>query len=98
MSALQYLTNKIIVTRTLLAPTILKAILCLYLENHEVITANMVKARCMIIDNSVPWDRRIAAICNTMRNTTECGATIISDDRDHNDLTIKFFIIRYLRK
>lgn len=90
MCILQSLTNEIIVTNTLLAPTILKAILCLYLENREVITAHMVKEKCMIIDNSVNWDVRIPAICNSMRNTVECGATIVSEDRDHNEFSITF--------
>lgn len=89
MNALQCLTTKIIVTRTRLATTILKAILCLYLDNKTVISANLVKEKCMIIDNSVPWDGRIAAICNSMRNTVECGATIVSEDRDHNEFSIK---------
>ena len=90
MNALQCLTTKIIVTQTRLAPTILKAILCLYLENREVITAHSVKEKCMIIDNNVDWAGRIPAICNSMRNTVECGATIVSEDRDHNEFSIKF--------
>lgn len=71
-----------------LQPTILTAILNIYNRGLHHITAREVKEECKIIDNSVPWDGRIPAICNAMRNTTECGFSIIGKDINSNDFTI----------
>lgn len=84
------LQKKIANATGILQPTILTAILDIYNRGLHLITAREVKERCRILNNFVPWDGRINAICNAMRNTTECGFYIVGEDVSSNDFTISF--------
>lgn len=82
--------NRILNANGILQPTILRAILNLYNGGLHLMTARIVREECYIIDNSVDWNGRLAAICNAMRNTIECGGTIVGEDIDCNDFTIEY--------
>jgi len=73
-----------------LQPQILKAIDSIVKNGVYEMTANMVKDRCIYMNSSVNWSGRLPAICNGMRNTSACGAIIISEDRDFGGFTIRF--------
>jgi hypothetical protein len=73
-----------------LQPTILKAIKLLHQEGNSSITARMIRAKCIEINNIVNWAARLPAICNAMRNTLVCGGVIKGEDRDYMSLTISF--------
>ena len=83
------LQNKI-ANSSKLQPTIFTAILKLYKNGNHQMTAEMVKKECKVIDIAISWNKKLAAICNAMRNTLGCGAVIIGEDRDFNDFTIAF--------
>ena len=82
--------NKIASATGNLQPIILNAILNVYNRGLQQITASEVKEECSKIDNSVSWNRRIPAICNAMRNATECGGRINREENPSNDFTISF--------
>ena len=82
--------NKITTANGVLQPTILTAILNLYNGGLRLMTARNVKEECRKIDKMTPWDKRIKAIYNAMRNATECGGRIIGEDKPSNDFTIAF--------
>ena len=82
--------NKIVTSSNKLQPTIFKAILNLYKKGFLQITARMVKEECVKIDLNIEWNNRLKAICNSMGRIIECGFTIISENRPHNDFTISF--------
>ena len=84
------LQNKIVTSSNKLQPTIFKAILNLYKKGFLQITARMVKEECIKIDLNIEWNNRLKAICNSMERIIECGFTIISENRPHNDFTISF--------
>ncbi len=74
-----------------LQPYIYSSIFDLYCEGEIKVSANMVKDKCNLLKPGTPWAGRIPAICNSMRNVVlDCGATIISDNRDFGDFTIMF--------
>ena len=87
---MECLQNKINNASGVLQPTIYQAILNLYLRGNRILTARMVSIECSNINALIPWNTRIPAICNSMRSTTNCGAIIISVDKDFNGFTIKF--------
>ena len=87
----QCISNKIDTVKTKLSPIIIQAILNLYNSGKLKISSEMTRDECKIINSSHPWDGRLPAICNSMRNMVDCGAKIISDDRDHLQFTIQFF-------
>lgn len=84
------LIQKIATARGILQPTILKAILNLYQRGKQQMNAKDVKEECYRLDDTKDWDGRLPAICNAMRNATECGGRIVSEDRDFLDFTIAF--------
>jgi len=84
------LQNKIANANGVIQPIILQAILNLYQQGLHVMTAGMVKNECFVIDQNILWSERIPAIYNAMRNTIECGAEIMSENRPHNNFTISF--------
>jgi hypothetical protein len=84
------LNNKIANSHNRLKPIILRAILKLYQNGKNEISANMVKVECLQIDNTIAWNNKITAICNSMRNVLDCGARITGEDRDFNGFTILF--------
>ncbi|MGL2999401.1 hypothetical protein [Flavobacterium sp. RSSB_23] len=84
------LQNKITIANGVIQPIILQAILNLYQQGNHQMTAKMVQNHCLILDNITLWNQRIPAICNSMRNATECGGIIIGEDRNFNDFTIAF--------
>lgn len=73
-----------------LQPSILTAIKSLLENGAHIQSAEMVRKKCQSLYPNTPWETRIPAICNTMRNTTNCNSQIISEDRNHNNFTIKF--------
>jgi hypothetical protein len=73
-----------------LQPSILTAIKSLLENGAHIQSAEMVRKKCQSLYLNIPWETRIPAICNAMRNATKCGAIIISEDKDHNNFTIKF--------
>lgn len=73
-----------------LRPIILRAILNIYQNGINEISAQMVKIECVYIDNNIPWNNRLPAICNAMRKSVECGGRVIGEDRDFNGFTITF--------
>ncbi|MEI6754719.1 MAG: peroxide stress protein YaaA [Paludibacter sp.] len=73
-----------------LRPTIFTAILNLYERGTRTMTARDVRLECERIDQTAPWGNRLAAICNTMRNASHCGARIVSENRNFNEFTIEF--------
>ena len=75
-----------------LQQTIYMAIIQLIESGQTTITAEMVKDKCFMINNQIPWDGRVPAICNSMRNTRKCGGRIVGEDRDFNGFTIEFNI------
>ena len=84
------LNDKIENSNNKLQPTIFKAILNLFKKGFLQITARMVKEECIKIDTNIDWNNRLKAICNSMRNSIECGGRIVGEDRDFNDFTIAF--------
>ena len=84
------MNDKIANSHNSLRPIILRAILNIYQNGNNEISAKMVKIECGIIDNTVIWDNKIPAICSGMRNTLECGGRIKGEDRDFNGFTIAF--------
>ena len=82
--------NRILNANGVLQSTILRAILNLYNGGLLLMTARNVKEECNNIDNSVDWAGRLAAICHAMRNASECGGRIVSENRDCNDFKIEF--------
>lgn len=73
-----------------LQPSILTAIKSLLENGVYTQSAEMVREKCSATNPNISWHARIPAICNAMRNTTKCGAIIISEDKPHNNFTIKF--------
>lgn len=84
--------NRILKANGVLQPTIFRAILNLYSRELHIITAREVKDECKAINDNVDWNSRIAAICNSMRNLTDCGGKIIGEDKDSNNFAINFII------
>ena len=84
------INNKIANSKSALKPIILQAIRNLYLNSNHQMTARMVKNQCIILDANISWEQKNPAICNSMRNSIECGGRIIGEDRDFNDFTIAF--------
>jgi hypothetical protein len=82
--------NKITNANGVLQPIILRAIKDIYLNGNHQMTAGMVINQCILIDNNKPWGGRLPAICNTMRNSIDCGGIIIGEDRDFLGFTISF--------
>lgn len=82
------LQNQIVNATGKLQPTILTAILNIYNRGLRLIKARDVRKECKKINNSVPWDRKISAICNAMRNATDCGGRVIGIYKPYNDFTI----------
>lgn len=83
------LIQKIAIARGILQPTILQVILNLYQRGQQQMTAQDVKEECNRLDDTKDWNR-LPAICNAMRNATECGGRIVGEDRNHNKFTITF--------
>lgn len=73
-----------------LKPIILQAIKDIYEKGNSEITAEMVRDQCIFIDDSIPWKGRIPAICNTMKNLSECGGRVVGQDKDFNGFKIVF--------
>jgi cytoplasmic iron level regulating protein YaaA (DUF328/UPF0246 family) len=84
------LNSKIANANGVLQPIILQAIKDIYLNGNHQMTARMVRNQCILIENNKPWDGRLPAICNTMRNSIECGGVIIGEDGDFLGFTISF--------
>jgi cytoplasmic iron level regulating protein YaaA (DUF328/UPF0246 family) len=84
------MNDKIANSHNSLRPIILRAILNIYQNGNNEISAKMVKKECGIIDNTVSWNNKIPAICSGMRNTLECGGRIKGEDRDFNGFKIVF--------
>lgn len=84
------MNDKIGYAHNLLRPIILRAILKIYQNGNNEISAQMVKTECAEIDNTIIWNNRIPAICNSMRNSLECGGRILGENRDFNGFTITF--------
>lgn len=84
------MNDKIANAHNLLRPIILRAILKIYQNGNNEISAQMVKTECAEIDNTIIWNNRIPAICNSMRNSLECGGRILGENRDFNGFTITF--------
>lgn len=73
-----------------LKPIVWAAILNLYQRGLHQFTAEIVKNECDVLDNTVQWNARIPAICNSMRNATKCGGGVVGEDRSNNGFTIAF--------
>jgi hypothetical protein len=84
------LKSKIINSSGKLQPYIYSAIFELYSKGEIKVSANMVRDKCNSLNPETPWAGRIPAICNSMRNLLDCGATIISDNRDFGNFSIIF--------
>jgi hypothetical protein len=84
------MNDKIANSHNTLKPIILRAILNVYENGNNEISAQMVKNECDVIANTIIWNNRIPAICNAMRKSLECGGRIIGENRDFNGFTIKF--------
>jgi len=84
------LNDKIANANNPLKPIILRAILNIYQNGNQEISARMVKTECVDIDNSILWNNRLPAICNTMRSALDCGGKIKGEDRNFNDFTVTF--------
>jgi hypothetical protein len=84
------MNDKIANAHNPLKPIILSAILNIYQNGNNEITAQMVKIECAKIDNTIIWNNRIPAICSAMRNSLECGGRILGENRDFNGFTITF--------
>jgi len=84
------INNKIANANSVLKPIILQAIREIYLNGNHQMTARMVKNQCIILDANILWDKKNPTVCNSMRNSIECGGRIIGEDRDFNDFTISF--------
>jgi len=84
------LIQRIAIARGILQPTVLRAILNLYQEGQQQMTARQVKDKCYQLDNTRYWDGRLPAICNAMRNATECGGQVVGADGDFLEFTISF--------
>lgn len=84
------INDKIANSHNSLRPIILRAILNIYQNGNNEISANMVKIECGIIDKTVLWNNKIPAICSGMRNVLDCGGIMIGEDRDFNGFKIIF--------
>lgn len=69
---------------------IFNAIELLIQDGYLNISANMVKDKCNSLYSGILWPKRIPAICNSMRHATDCGAHIVSENRDFGNFTIEF--------
>lgn len=70
-----------------LAPQIFKAILILYCNGYTSISANMIRNTCNELFPCTPWDQRIPAICNAMRDVREVGGRV-TEENDHIEFRI----------
>ena len=84
------MNDKIANANNPLKPIILRAILNIYQNGNNEISAQMVKIECAKIDNTIIWNNRIPAICSAMRNSLECGGRTLGENRDFNGFTITF--------
>ena len=84
------MNDKIANAHNPLKPIILSAILKIYQNGKNEISARMVKIECAKIDNTIIWNNRIPAICSAMRNSLDCGGRILGENRDFNGFTITF--------
>jgi hypothetical protein len=84
------INNLIVIANGVLQPIILRAIQEIYSKGNHQMTARMVRDHCNQIDNNIPWNGRLPAICNSMRNSINCGGEIIGKDRDFLGFTIAF--------
>ena len=84
------LQNKIDIANGVLQPSILQAILNLYHRGYSQLTTRMLQNECFEINQNVPWNKRIPAICNAMRNTIECGSIIVGENKNNIGFTIAF--------
>jgi hypothetical protein len=84
------MNDKIANAHNPLKPIILSAILNIYQKGNNEITARMVRHECAAINNNIPWNNMIPAICNSMRNSLDCGGRIIGENRDFNGFTVTF--------
>lgn len=89
------LKNLIINFKGKLQPTIFKVIVELIDKNLPnqggviELNAEQIKNECSKIRKEIDWNGRIPAICNSMRKlSSNCGAKILSEDRDFNGFTI----------
>ena len=82
------MNDKIANSNNSLRPIILRAILNIFQNGNNEISANMVKIECGIINKTVLWNNKIPAICSGMRNVLDCGGIIIGEDRDFNGFKI----------
>lgn len=75
---------------------IYNAILSLYEEGNITITAQMVKEKCVKIDNRTKWNSKIPAICGSMKscvgsiNARGQLVKISSENIDYNGFSITF--------
>ena len=84
------INNQIAIANGVLQPIILQAIKDIYLNGNHHMTARMVRNQCILIDNTKPWNGRLPAICNAMRNSIGCGGVIIGLNVDSVNFTIAF--------
>ena len=85
------LTNEIAMANGVLQPKNLTSILNLYEKGQRRMTAEDVKNECKKNNITVEWNRRLAAICNAMRNAIRNGnGRIIGEDKPTNGFTISF--------
>lgn len=84
------INNKIATANGVIQPIILQSIKDIYLNGNHQMTARMVKNQCVILDVNILWNERIPAICNAMKNATECGGKIVGEYREINGFTIAF--------
>jgi hypothetical protein len=87
LSCIQSLISK---SKGKLQPLILTAIKSLLQDGEYTQSAELLKKRCITMYPKTNWKARIPAICNAMRNTSNCGSIIITEDKDHNNFTIQF--------
>lgn len=87
------MNNQIANANGVLQPTILMAILLLYQNGNNQMSARSVRQECFNLNNEILWDERLPAICNAMRNTVNCGGEIIGENRDFLDFTISFRLL-----
>ena len=71
-----------------LQPLIYQAIINILTGNVSVISAREIKLKCTELNSDIDWNKRIPAICNSMRNLIEYDFEIIGENKDNNQFSI----------
>lgn len=89
-ATIECLAYKKMIAKGILMPMIMHAIYNEYFAGTTTMSVQLIIDHCKYDDDSILWEKRIPIICKALRDVLECGADIISDDKDYIGFTIQF--------